>query len=390
MAAASDWKPELTRSETFNNRPTDWYSHSAKADWGCQNPQQKDTFIVVHPKTGDAAGRPLYVVLHSAGHNVQTCLDCTKTPGNHDIYHAPADFYALFVDCAANRGTDWWWGADKQTAPGKLTPVELRVIDTVLWTIQKYGCDPNRVYLCGNSMGGSGTLGLGLRHGGIFAAIKANVPARIEHAWDRMYFESGIPADVTLPDPPICIDYSGTNDGWSNGHDRFYKAMHDRKYAVLGFWGMYGHANNNAAMAQFNDIIHAFDWTSVRKNAAYPVFTDASTDNVIPWPSRTDSKPGQINAFFRWNNVSDSANQVQVELYLVSKDSMSSKFFEIPQTATANVSLRRIQNLNVKPGDTFRWSFGNRKGTVLADPTGLITINGLTITATPTVLTIEK
>ena len=46
----------------------------------------------------------------------------------------------------------------------------------------------NRVYLCGISMGGSGTLGIGMRHGDTFAAVKANVPAGIEHVSDRMYF----------------------------------------------------------------------------------------------------------------------------------------------------------------------------------------------------------
>ena len=108
-------------------------------------------------------------------------------------------------------------GADKYKAP-EVSPTEKRVIDTVKWVIKQYGIDENRVYLCGNSMGGSGTLGIGMRHGDIFAAIKANVPAGIEHVSNRMYFPPRtVPADVALPDPPIVIDYSAQNDGWSKG-----------------------------------------------------------------------------------------------------------------------------------------------------------------------------
>jgi len=71
---------------------------------------QKDTFLVLHPKEAKAGTPlPLYVVLHSAGHDVNSCLACTTKVGNHDIYHAPQDFYALYLDCRANKG-DWWWG----------------------------------------------------------------------------------------------------------------------------------------------------------------------------------------------------------------------------------------------------------------------------------------
>ena len=33
-----------------------------------------------------------------------------------------------------------------------------------------------------------------------------------------------------------------------------------------------------------NDLIASFDWLSVRKDEAYPVFTKASTNSKFPWP----------------------------------------------------------------------------------------------------------
>jgi len=64
--------------------------------------------------------------------------------------------------------------------------------------------------------------------------------------------------------------------------------------------------------------------------------------------------------------------------------------FNIPATATADVSLRRIQNLKVQPGQTLKWTFGSASGSVKVDAAGLITVKGLKISAKPVTLTISK
>jgi len=354
---------------------------------------------VMLPKDGPRPAAPLYVVLHSAGHALQSCLDCLKTPHNHDIYTPPADFYALYVDCAKNRKTDWWWGQD---VPGLAeTPVEKRIVSTVKWTIEKYGIDPNRVYLCGNSMGGSGTLGIGLRHGDIFAAIKANVPAGVIHCSNRMGF-SGAPTNAAekaafdkavaaLPEPPVLVDYSAPNDGWSKGHETLYADLAKRRYAVLGFWGDYGHANKDPEIAKFNDIIHDFAWTNMVRNAAYPVFTDASCDSKIDFVfgAGATKNPGQVNGYFRWRNVADTSDAVSLELRIVTADELKSKFFTPPASATTRVAIRRPQNFKVKPGDRVAWTFGDEKGLATIGADGLLDLGRLTLTAEPKTLTVE-
>jgi pimeloyl-ACP methyl ester carboxylesterase len=316
-------------------------------------------------------------------------LACTTKVGNHDIYHSPQDFFALYLDCRANKG-DWWWGINKYPGP-EVGPTEKRVIETVKWVIKQYGIDENRVYLCGNSMGGSGTLGIGMRHGDVFAAIKANVPAEVKHVSSRMYFPpQKVPANVTLPDPPIVVDYSAQNDDWSRGHDAFVKAMNERKYALFMYWGPFGHANNHENIMKVNDLINSFDWLSVKKNESYPVFTDASTNDPLPWPKQqTESKAGQINAFFRWKNVRDATDSFATTLFLVQPSELKTRF-TIPAEATADVSLRRLQLLRVAPGEAAHWTFGASNGEVRADPTGCITIPRLKITAEPTSLSIKK
>jgi pimeloyl-ACP methyl ester carboxylesterase len=380
------WAPEKVKESEFAGRKLDTFRHGARKEWGYAQPQQ-DKFLVLHPRQAKA-GAPLYVVLHSAGHDVHSCLACTTRVGNHDIYHAPGDFFALYLDCRANKG-DWWWGSEKYKGP-QVGPTEKRVVDTVRWVVKEYGLDENRVYLCGNSMGGSGALGIGMRHGDVFAAVKANVPAKVEHVSSRMYFgEKEVPADVRLPDPPIVVDYSAQNDSWSRGHETFIKAMNDRRYALFLYWGPFGHANNHEQILKVNDLINSFDWLGVKKNEAYPVFTNASTNDPLPWPDRlTDKRSGQVNAFFRWKNLSDTADVIEMKLFLVRAADLKTSF-TIPTEATADVSLRRVQKLKVAPGATVFWTFGTAQGEARADAQGCVTIPGLKITADPTMLSIR-
>jgi hypothetical protein len=400
-AADDDWTPTKDQSRIAElaaiGRPADIYHHGVRKEWGYASPQQ-DTFIVVHPKT-EHEHAPLYVVLHSAGHDVWSCVKCTAQVGNHDIYRSPDDFYALYLDCSANRG-DWWWGGfpagdanlAKKNAGGEPMPVERRVIDCVRWVMATYKIDPERVYLCGNSMGGSGTLGIGIRNGDLFAAIKANVPAGIEHASNRMYFPPLTPPNgFPAADPPLVVDYSAQNDTWSSGHERFVAAMNSHRYALYFYWGPYGHANNSASIKTVNDLIDSFDWLRLKKSDPYAVFTNASCNTALPWPDHLDDKaPGQVNAFFRWKNISIAKDKITLALMLVTATEMMTTKFTIPAEAKADVSLRRIQAMQVKPAEILHWTFGKASGTITADGNGLITIPGLTITSAPLELDIGK
>ena len=400
-SAEAEWTPAkdttgAVKDLAIPDREVELFHHGVKPEWGYAAPQQ-DTFIVVHPKN-ERKNAPLYVVLHSAGHDVISCLKCTRTVGNHDIYRSPDDFYAVYLDCRANMG-DWWWGGmhlkdanltKKNSGPDPM-PVEKRVMDTVKWVMKTYEIDANHVYLCGNSMGGTGTLGIGVRNGDVFAAIKANVPAGIEHVSNRMYFPpKTVPENVKLPDPPVVVDYSAQNDGWSLGHERFVSAMNERKYALYFYWGPFGHANNSAEIMKVNDLINSFDWLKVAKNEAYPVFANASANSKLPWPDDLKNKAaGQVNAFFRWKNGSDTSDKFTMTLFLVSAADLKTKF-EIPKEESADVTLRRLQSFQIKAGDAFKWTFGAAKGEGKADAEGLITIPGLKITAEPAELTVSK
>ena len=123
------------------------------------------------------------------------------------------------------------------------------------------------------------------------------------------------------------IDYSAQNDGWSKGHDGFVKAMNERKYSLFFYWGPFGHANNHEQIMKVNDLINSFDWLSVRKNEAYPVFNNATTNDPLPWPDNlSDKKSGQVNAFFRWKNLRDTPEAVEMSLFLVKPSELKTTF----------------------------------------------------------------
>ncbi len=400
VSSSAAFDPVKTNTVEHAGRTLEYYRHGSDPAWRAKNPNQVDSFGVLSPKTGPRKNAPLYVVMHSAGHSLKSSLECIKKPYNHDIYTPPADFYALYLDCKENSKTDWWWGAKGKGF--EETPVEKRIVATVEWTIEKYEINPERVYLAGNSMGGAGALGIGMRRGDLFAAVKANVPAGVEHCFRRMGLgprpEDAVAraafdkAVAEIPDPPVLVDYSAPNDWWSKGHETFFAALAERRYAVLGFWGNYGHANSDPHIARHNDIIHHFAWTNVVRNAAYPVFTGASCDSRIDFVFSKASikEPGQINGFFRWRNIRDEAGSVALELRLVEAGELKSKFFTPPASATAEVSIRRLQKFSVKPGDKVKWVFGSQKGEATIAADGLLHVGKLTISSVPEVLSLEK
>ncbi len=166
--------------------------------------------------------------------------------------------------------------------------------------------------------------------------------------------------------------------------------MNDRKYPLYFYWGPFGHANNSAAILKVNDLIDSFDWLSVRKNEAYAVFVNASCNSKLPWPDNLkETAPGQVNAFFRWKNIRDAKDRVEMSLFLTSPADLKTTF-DIPKEAGADVSLRRLQNMQVKPGESVRWAFGTAKGEIKVDADGVITIPGLRIAAQPETLTVSR
>jgi len=97
-----------------------------------------------------------------------------------------------------------------------------------------------------------------------------------------------------------------------------------------------------------------------------------------------------MNAFFRWQVRSDSANSLEMDLWIISNEELKSKIFQVPSRAKADVSPRRLQNLRFHPNQNVSWRFGSQSGTAKTDAQGLLTLRDLTLTNEKQTLKIWK
>jgi hypothetical protein len=378
---------KLIKETEINGRKVLRYEHNSVPEWGYAKPQS-DYFYVL-PLKGNPEGRPLHVVLHSAGHSGDLVLaEASKHP---DWFHYSGldDQIVIYLDCRANQG-DWWWGAHAiKGGKGKYketyTPAERRVLTTIEWVIKTYKVDRNRVYLSGISMGGSGSLGIGMCRGDIFAAINVIVPAGVDHVRARTFGRQ-------IPDPPVLINFSSTNDKWSKGQENLIAECQKKRYALIFSWGPNGHISS---VASFHPAAVAFPWRAIRKDEAYPVFSNASTDNKYPGfekkPGGDDA--GQIGALFRWNVKTDEPSRFQIELRMVTQTELKTEI-KLPTTAIADVTLRRLQQFKPESAEC-SWQLKRgeiilKSGNVTPDANGLLSLEKLEIATEPAILTLTR
>ena len=472
------YKPSATIGcQSISGHKVFWFNHTYDPDWGGVYPAQEDRFALAKPSDGDNPGRPLLVVLHSRGGGKSGAEGTISALGNSDsVAYCPPEFYGLVLDCMGDVGkkgedytvlNDFWWGAmppgtmangngghgmeasywtfiygtlmgelfdgpTKEPWKNSIHPNETclewlsrgepsaskRVMDTIEWVVRKYKIDRNRIYLCGNSMGGQGSLGIGLPHGEVFAAINGNVPATIWYAAKRMGFVDNNGNDVSFEDyqapaydPPFLLDWSGSDDAWSRDHDVLYRNMSRFKFGMIGWWGDYGHCGGKKSARKKNDLVEQFPWLEIRKNEAYPVFTAASTDNQLPWPQvswydtgkviiengieKVDAglvprlgcdTNGQVNAWFRWKVKADTAETFEIDLKIANSDEVASTQFTRPTVSVVDVTPRRLQAFKPTSGKV-RWTYGSQSGVVAKDAKlGVYTIPQIPVSQTPTTL----
>ena len=438
----SDWEskqigiaPSVARVETVGRRSVTWYEHDADPTWGGR--VFRDSFALASPVSGDRTGAPLLVVLHWRGGGMPgkgVGYQVAVVDEKSRVFSAPDDFYVLMLDDIRDYNVflgrthdEYWWGATPDYAGPTVADVprllacettcEKRVLDCVEWTIRRFGIERSRVYLCGNSMGGQAAEAIGLSHGEVFAAVNANVPATVWFAAARLGFVGPDGRDredwsvERFADPPLLVDWSGVDDVWSRDREVVYRNVAKRKWAMVGLWGDYGHCGDVLAAREKNDLVEKFDWLAVRKDEAYPAFTNADSDDRLPWPFSvwepkrawfggwkgdiTDAKMavaegarqcGQVNAFFRWRNIRDDDGGFSMELRVASAEELGTQQFSPPSQIETDVTVRRIQSPRLRAAQRVKWRFGDCSGEAVRDEHGALTIPRLKITRAPLAL----
>lgn len=378
---------------TVDGRKIVRFEHDSVAEWGYAAPQ-RDYLYLVSPKVQWKLKKiPLCVVMHTAGQSGETAAEHVFEHPEWAYSAGDQPYYILIMDCKQHEATDWWWGNDfiqkspelYRNEPG---PTEKRVLSSIEAIVRAYHIDRNRIYLSGISMGGSGSLGIGMCRGDVFAAMSVTVPAGVDHVLLRM-------KNLPHADPPPIMDISSQTDPWSKGHEQFLDLCKENKYALRFAWGPFGHA---AEVTIADGLGFNFPYLDIRKNEAYPVFTNASTDQKYPGHLNTadPDQQGQINAWFRWKNVKDSQKHFAMELRLVkgAEFPKADKPIYISSQSKADVTLRRLQKFQVAAGGKYHWKLVRDEkvlqgGEAVAGADGLLTIPALEIDDAPALLTIE-
>ena len=454
---APSWPPTLDTTSTItkclDGRPIEHYEHGNVAAWGYPAPvgdewsfhpagedgadkQIHNTFYLIPPKVV-RENAPLVVVLHSANRTAYNYVSYDhlgiQADGVQDpttiFTHVPDDYWGLYLNSTNNE----WWGrndalSDAAHTNGQNAPsyVEKRVLDTIEWIVQQHHIDRNRIYLCGVSMGGCGTLGIGMPNGNIFAAIRATVPAGINYASYRFAGVAGIspipaldaaPADldawkkraagVGMPDPPVICDFSSPDDGWSATQPPLVYAAQYGHLPFILTWGPFGHATFAERMMPYTicQVGLVFPWLEIKKNEAYAAFTHSTCDEVCPWINGpTDFHgAGNLNAYLRWKSDEDTPTSFKMQLWIANPTIPGPTAAEgqpagppvgMPYKATADVTPRRLQQFKVTPGTTYAWTVSQdgkviASGDVAPDIANLLTIPKVPLTLAPVELALK-
>lgn len=386
--------PEVTQTsekKRSRGRTVIRCEHPCRKEWGCPEGAEKEYFFVANPVV-KTKHPPMYIYLHAAGGHPQKTVPASL----------PGEFVALFPNSGqSSTHPSWWWGyrneirKDPERYRNRYSPTENRILATIEWVVTKFNVDRNRIYLQGYSMGGSGSLGLGMCRGDIFAAMWIGVPATIDHVVHRMGFPPDPPAKAPaelaylrkvsgygLPDAPPIVDFMSQTDQWCRQQSSFLRIAQQGKHSVVVAWGPYGHSRDYKVT---DGAARSFPWLDIRRNVAYPVFSGATTDQTYPgYKGAGPDQVGQINAYFRWKVRVDTVNRFSVDLWLVDPASLP-KPTKAPKESTADVTLRRRQWFATEPDQRIRWTLvtGNTsagEGIVQTDMLGLVTIPRVTVT----------
>lgn len=383
------FKAEIVKELNIEGRKVVRYEYESVSQWKYEKPQ-RDYFYLFYPRHPQTESVPLHVILHSAGGSGESeMLLTSKRPYSIHAYTDESS-YGLYLDCSNNQNTDFWWGYNSikknpELYTDQLTPTERRMLATIDWVKFFFNVDSNRIYLSGVSMGGSGSLGIGFCRGDIFAAISVAVPAGIDHALLRM-------TNRQHPEPPPVFDFSSQNDNWAKGQEKLIDYCKKNRYFFGFAWGAGGHMTD---ISQFSSAAFEFPWRFIRKNEAYPVFINASSDNSYPGFQNITApdQRGQINGYFRWKNIMDKPDRFTMELRLVKKNELK-KPEEVPTASISDITLRRLQQFNVRQGATYKWRIVSdgkslQSGDIQADSENLLTIPKVKIQDQPAQLELK-
>jgi len=390
----------------------------------CNMPSRPyDYLVVVGPKLRSPA--PLNLILHCWGSNLY------GKGGAYSWFGWSRDRRLSGIGVASNQiPYDWWtcyhenlgtWRPWTEGVTRDFTPK--RLLSFVDWMSGKWEVDKTRMCVSGESMGGSGSSYMCLRYperfayayssvgihsprtikgGGFYesyARVCGRLESQIKHESGLLTFDRLDDALIALRDPKVELPFLGFGNG-KNDHGigwphvvQLARALQEARRPHAVVWRMRGHGSGSFYPAGID----------FRTDQSLPAFTRCSLDDDIgtaavldePKPfknregqtlnDRYDGDPeGQINMHLRWktDDLVDEPKRYEITVYLT-----SGRHGAPESECTVDITPRRLQKFQVKPGQRFTWTNlavkENKQvqtGVAEADGHGLITLKQVVVT----------
>lgn len=383
---------------------------------------------------------PLIIFLHGYGGD-------KHRPWNWHPNPTWCDAYQLFPVDVANT---WWFGVaqdhDYRTGPlpsagdSVTNETEARVLRMVLDLLNDpvHGpqIDPERIYLNGQSMGGSGVLSMAMRYPEVFAAAYASQPITdyastgnnggtnwvpdlevklgliadalpvhnispsgvADHlaafngtpAWDYQNQQATLQNAPGTARVPLGISHGIADDviEWSTQGQPFYGILNDSRIQWAGGVTAGGHANSNLAFLPIpmdktgSSDIPFHEWQVVLSETV-PGISNATGNPVLPPVAE-----GEYNRSIEWSSSWDTWDGPPIDT--PTRWEMSFRTTD-GSTQFIDVTPRRCQAFEIVAGYGYSWTLERvsdgallASGTVQADEHARLTASGIEVTPTGT------
>jgi hypothetical protein len=341
-------------------------------------------------------------------------------------YYVPdsAPYWCAVMIWGDDPNQSWYFGFsathDYRTGTPALTgPIvnytEARLLRSVREVIQSVpGIDMERIYVYGQSMGGTGALAFAERYPNIFAGAAAGEPMmnfaaatmwleEMEYKWGPRNLN--LPVEIRGPDAAALAAYQGTGVwDWQNlgaqlavrrGDEMAFIAIaHGTQDTVIDWESVarpsyaYFYTGQRAFIGEITPDDHTwqgfryhpnwtFDWMNLRRSESLPAFSYATGSASVP-----PDGVGGYNMTLEWSSSGNDFAGPPIDL----PGEWSVVIRSLSGAQVVNVTPRRLQQFVVSPGAPYTWqntrlSDGTviQTGVVIADADGLITIEGFEV-----------
>jgi hypothetical protein len=183
---------------------------------------------------------------------------------------------------------------------------------------------------------------------------------------------------------PLIFTFSGKQSGLWPEKPSVYDTIRATKHGGYHFWSPRDHWGTYASSPWVLTFPNFSFLTRYRTDLSYPAFSNCSMDNDPGDgnPSSGDAL-GSINGHLDWtDDIVDESGRWEITLFV--KDLLTtSGTLTAPDSATTDVTLRRLQNF-VVPSDSTIWWKNTRNGAVVQHGSfvytgGLITLEGVQV-----------